>query len=161
MTSAREWHAEIGRVLDEEIQAATGLLAILKTEREILKQRDMEALSRSGDAKHKVLAELDALDKDRLSLAELAGIPADREGFGDFLESLHQGDGVRVRWQRLVGLLEECQDRNESNGRLVALQRAHVEKALAALRGVDKQPTLYGPDGSQRQAGTGLPLSSA
>jgi flagella synthesis protein FlgN len=161
MTSAREWHAEIGRVLDEEIRSATGLLAILRTEREILKQRDMEALSRSGDAKHKVLAELDALDKDRLSLAELAGIPADREGFGDFLESLHQGDGVRVRWQRLVGLLEECQDRNESNGRLVALQRAHVEKALAALRGVDKQPNLYGPDGSQRQAGTGLPLSSA
>lgn len=161
MTSAREWQSEIGRVLDEEIRAATQLLGILKTERETLKQRDMEALSRSGDAKHRVLTELDALDKDRLGLAELAGIPADRAGFGDFLESLHQGDNIRVRWQRLVGLLEECQERNEANGRLVALQRAHVEKALAALRGVDKQPGLYGPDGNQRHTGSGLPLSSA
>jgi len=161
MTSAREWQSEIGRVLDEQIRAATKMLGILKTERETLKQRDMEALSRSGDAKHRALAELDALDKDRLSLAELAGIPADREGFGDFLESLHQGDDIRVRWQRLVGLLEECQDRNEANGRLVALQRAHVEKALAALRGVDRQPGLYGPDGNQRRTGAGLPLSSA
>lgn len=161
MTTAREWQAEIGRVLDDEINAATALLGILRTERETLKRRDMESLSRSGDAKHRVLAELDALDKDRLSLAELAGIPADREGFGDFLESLHQGDGIRLRWQRLVGLLNECRERNESNGRLVALQRSHVEKALAALRGVDKQPSLYGPDGHHQQAPSGVPLSSA
>jgi len=161
MTTAREWQSEIGRVLDEEIRAATALLGILRTERETLKRRDMEALSCSGDAKHHALAELDALDKDRLSLAELAGIPADREGFGDFLESLHQGGGIRLRWQRLVGLLEECRERNEANGRLVALQRAHVEKALAALRGVDKQPSLYGPDGHRLQAASGVPLSSA
>lgn len=161
MTTAREWQSEIGRVLDEEIRVATALLGILRDEREILKQRDMEALSRSGDAKHRVLAELDALDKDRLSLAELAGIPADREGFGDFLESLHQGDSIRLRWQRMVGLLEECRERNEANGRLVALQRSHVEKALAALRGVDKQPSLYGPDGIRQHPTSGMPLSSA
>ncbi len=161
MTTAREWQSEIGRVLDEEIRVATALLGILRDEREILKQRDMEALSRSGDAKHRVLAELDALDKDRLSLAELAGIPADREGFGDFLESLHQGDSIRLRWQRMVGLLEECRERNEANGRLVALQRSHVEKALAALRGVDKQPSLYGPDGNRQHPTSGMPLSSA
>jgi len=160
MTTARKWQSEVGRVLDEEIRVATALLGILRDEREILKQRDMEALSRSGDAKHRVLAELDALDKDRLSLAELAGIPADREGFGDFLESLHQGDGIRLRWQRMVGLLEECRERNEANGRLVALQRSHVEKAQAALRGVDKQPSLYGPDGNRQHSTSGVPLSS-
>ncbi|MGB5623214.1 MAG: flagellar protein FlgN [Gammaproteobacteria bacterium] len=161
MTTAREWQSEIGRVLDEEIRVATALLGILRDEREILKQRDMQALSRSGEAKHRVLAELDALDKDRLGLAELAGIPSDREGFGDFLESLHQGDGIRLRWHRMVGLLEECRERNEANGRLVALQRSHVEKALAALRGVDKQPSLYGPDGNRQHSAAGLPLSSA
>lgn len=160
MTTARKWQSEVGRVLDEEIRVATALLGILRGEREVLKQRDMEALSRSGDAKHRVLAELDALDKDRLSLAELAGIPADREGFGDFLESLHQGDGIRLRWQRMVGLLEECRERNEANGRLVALQRSHVEKAQAALRGVDKQPSLYGPDGNRQHSTSGVPLSS-
>ncbi|MGB5211132.1 MAG: flagellar protein FlgN [Gammaproteobacteria bacterium] len=161
MSTAREWQSEISRVLDEEIRAATTLLGVLRDERETLKNRDMDALSRNGDAKHRMLAELDALDKDRLGLAELAGIPSDREGFGDFLDSLHQGDGIRLRWQRLVGLLEECRDRNEANGRLVALQRNYVEKALDALRGIDKQPSLYGPDGNRMHAASGLPLSSA
>lgn len=161
MTDARDRQPELLGLLEQQIATTTTLLGLLKTERETLNTRDIEALSRNGDMKHRCLAELDALDADRRQLSELIGLPADRIGFDDFLNTLDERDPLRIRWQRLVGLLEQCRELNEANGRLVALQRYHVQQALTVLRGADPAAMLYGPDGSPASPSGGLPISSA
>lgn len=161
MTDARDWQPELLGLLEQQIAAATTLLAILKTERETLNARDIESLSRNGDLKHRCLADLDALDADRRQLVELAGLPTSRIEFDEFLNTLQERDPLRIRWQRLVGLLEHCRDLNEANGRLVALQRHHVQQALTVLRGADPAGQLYGPDGSPAARSGSLPISSA
>jgi len=130
MTDARDRQPDLLGLRDQQIVSPTTLLAILKTERKTLNSRYMEALSRSGDLKHRCLAELDALDADRRQLSEL------------------------------VGLLEQCRVLNEANGRLVALQRQHVQRALPVLRGADPETQLYGPDGNPAGLAGVLPLSS-
>lgn len=161
MHESPDWDAELCTLLEEEIRVATLLWGTIKTEREALRARDADALTRATGAKQQCLAELDALDQDRRQMLALAGLPSDRQGLDLHVESLADEHPVAFRWQRLAGLLDQCRLGNTANGQMVAIQRNHVERALRVLQGGDANPLTYGPDGSQRGTGTGRRLSSA
>lgn len=161
MQGTPNWDEELCTLLEEEIRVATLLWGTIKTEREALRARDADALTRATGAKQQCLAELDALDQDRRELLTLAGLPGDRPGLDLHVETLADEHPVAFRWQRLTGLLEQCRIGNAANGQMVAIQRNHVERALRVLKGDNATPLTYGPDGNHKGAASGRRLSSA
>ena len=93
-------------------------------------------------------------------MLRLAGLPGAGDADESVFERLGPKDELRMRWQRIQGVVEECQHLNEANGRLVALQRRQVEQALQALNG-GGNADVYGPDGARDQLGVNRLTTSA
>lgn len=161
MYNSPDWTEEICKLLEEEIHVSTMLWGTIKTEREALRHRDADGLTRASGLKQQCLAELDALEKDRRQMLELAGLPSDRESLDKHLEELLDSHPIVFRWQRLAGLLDQCRLGNAANGQMVAVQRTHVEKALRVLKTGSAMPATYGPDGAPSQGSAARSLSSA
>lgn len=161
MSRSPDWTEELCKLLEEEIRVSTVLWGTIKTEREALRDRDADGLTRASGLKQQCLAELEELDKDRRQMLELAELPADRAAFDTYLESLPDDHPITFRWQRLVGLLDQCRLGNAANGQMVAIQRTHVERALRVLRTGEAMPASYGPDGSPADTSAQRTLSSA
>ncbi|NNF51029.1 MAG: flagellar protein FlgN [Gammaproteobacteria bacterium] len=156
-----DWTRELCSLLEEEIRVATLLWGAIKREREALRARDADALTSASGVKQQCLAELDALDKDRRQMLEMAGLPSDRAALDKYLETVPDNHPVAYRWQRLIGLFEQCRQANIANGQMVAIQRSHVERALRVLRTGNPDTLTYGPDGSHASGAGSRTLSSA
>ena len=161
MHRSPDWTEELCKVLEEEIRVATVLSGSIKTEREALRERDADGLTRASGLKQQCIAELDELDKDRRQMLELSGLPSDRAAFDAHLQSLPDEHPITFRWQRLVGLLDQCRLGNIANGQMVAIQRTHVERALRVLRTGEATPSAYGPDGTPSEGPSQRSLYSA
>lgn len=161
MLGQPDWNGELCALLEEEIRVATLMWRAIKREREALRARDADRLTRASGVKQQCLAELDALDSDRRQMLDMAGLPADRKGFDKHLEAMPDSHPVAYRWQRLVGLLEQCRQANIAHGQMVAIQRNHVERALRVLRTGSASTLTYGPDGNQTTDSGSRSLSSA
>lgn len=161
MFGTPDWTRELCSLLEEEVRVATLMWGAIKNEREALRARDADSLTRASGIKQQCLAELDALDKDRRQMLELAGLPSGREELDRHLESMPDSHPVAFRWQRLTGLLDQCRLGNAANGQMVAIQRNHVERALRVLRTGNPDSLTYGPDGSHAGGAASRTLSSA
>lgn len=161
MLGSPDWTRELCSLLEEEIRVATLMWGAIKREREALRARDADALTSASGVKQQCLAELDALDKDRRQMLEIAGMPSARAAFDKYLESVPENHPIAYRWQRLIGLLEQCRQANIANGQMVTIQRNHVERALRVLRTGNPDSLTYGPDGGHANGAGSRTLSSA
>lgn len=161
MFRSPDWTRELCALLDEEIRVAMLMWKSIKSEREALRARDAEGLTKASGDKQQCLAELNELDKDRRQMLELADLPTDRSALDAYLESQPDGHPIGFRWQRLCGLLDQCRLGNAANGQMVTIQRNNVERALRVLRTGNASSLTYGPDGSHIGNGGVRSISTA
>lgn len=125
------------RVLDDQIRIAEAMLGTLDSENKALLDNDVDALSLAGSDKARLLQTLEGLERDRREIA--ARLRLSPEG----------GPGGS-RWQHLLELMQECRQRNQSNGALVKVRRDQLLQVMKIVS--SHQVELYDAKG----AGPGL-----
>lgn len=138
---------DLGRILDEQIDAMQAVLGSLQAERSALAARDGEALLKAVDGKASCVAGAHAAESrrratfERLGLSERTGRAALR-GFSD-------DAGISHRWQQVLMLTEQCRALNESNGHLIRGQRRRIDGTLGLLRGQPATTVEYDRGGER------------
>ncbi len=118
----------------------------LQEEKQALSARQYEELVAIADKKQSLVDALNALDQQRLQ-------HSDNKNFNKFIAE--SGDTELIRqWNSTRGVISDCQQQNEVNGRLLGRQQMIQQDILSLItgRGAEQHDT-YSADGNQRKQG--------
>lgn len=133
----------VERILGEEARLLGELEQLLRSEAEVLRGDDAEAIERIGSSRHHCIESLTRLDAERNAACQLAG----GGGRGDFERLLAWCDPSRrlhARWQGNLAIARRCKEQNDRNGAVVTARLNRVQQLLVQLRGATP-PATYGP----------------
>lgn len=143
MTAAAQIIEALDPVVALQHEFAQTLLVTLEKERDALISIDSESIETIGKRKLEQLAELEALEIKRQTLAKTHEVV-----LSDWVTD-NPDSTLANQWKELLQLLDRCRFLNESNGALVALQRQHVQQALGFIYGQTQDGGVYDADGMQ------------
>ena len=123
-------------LIQEEISAAQGLLAILHDEFEALSHTiTPDEIARFTTQKEQRVSEME-----RATKARILAIPA--------TDPLLSTEPLKSLWETLRKVALECQQQNQINGRIITSSKRHIEQAAAILHGKPPSSELhYGSTG--------------
>lgn len=116
--------------LEVEIAGYRTLIDLLQAEQNALRAAHADALPTIAAAKLREVESLSALARSRDSTIEGA-----------------DDDEDSAAWQELRSLAADARRMNDSNGRMIAVQQHHFDRALSALWHAAGVTPLYGADG--------------
>ena len=149
---------ELVTLLQEERRLTHRLLELLRSEHRTLSGDDIDALAPLVEAKHCLIADMEALENRRIGLLRDASYPATETGMLDYL-ARHQPSAkqdVHRCWREVLTLAEDCRQQNLINGSIMQARYRHSVNALSLLRGKPAEESgRYGPEGT-----TGSPAGS-
>lgn len=143
----------LSAVLNEQIRCAESMLDVLERENQALVAGDADRLTATGADKARLVEALEKLEIERRDLTQ---------AFGAVAASVAAGEGPQSspEWQKLLGLVAACKERNQRNGVLVKARTDQVRAVLKVLRG--SEPGVYAASGSVRSGSLGTrPLGTA
>lgn len=133
--------------LDEERQAANGLLELLKQEQAVLVKADVDGLIRLTEEKAKLAARMSQLTKRRHQALGAAGFEASESGMQAWLASAGASAADNKAWHELLAVMQSAKELNRVNGLLIGQHMARNQSALNVLQGNTQGGPIYGPDG--------------
>lgn len=130
----------LAQLLDKLLETLNALGTVLAQEHTLLcaDLPDGVALQRVTDTKSQLLATVNYLEKQRVSVEQPYGLQAPYERNPQFA----------AYWQRVQQLGQQLREQNQHNGLLLKHHIDHNAQALAVLGKQNK--ALYGPDGQAR-----------
>ncbi|MCP8464831.1 flagellar export chaperone FlgN [Pseudomonas sp. ZM23] len=146
-------------LINGDIDAAHQLLQLIDDEYQALQARDLAQLQRLLERKVPLLQQLERNGRERTALLQQAGVSVDRQGLAQLAERNGDAD-VLARGDELSALLDQCQEANQRNGRIIRAGQASTGRLLDILRGQDT-PNLYDRRGGSTQSSRQRPLSQA
>lgn len=143
----------LSAVLHEQIRCAESMLDVLDRENQALVAGDADRLAATGADKARLVEALEKLEVERRDLTQAIGAVAASVTAGEAPQSSPE-------WQKLLGLVAACKERNQRNGILVKARTDQVRAVLKVLRGSD--PGVYAATGNVRSSSLGTrPLGTA
>lgn len=145
-------------------QQLTELHETLQRERDAVRQRDFDRFQQILEHKDHLLNEVSNFDqKIHLLLKKVLKKPS-RAAFDGLIEN-YKGQNsttLRIQWQGVKRLVEECQKANEINSKIVAQMQHYYDRLSAVLRRQDPNSSTYAKNGRQTHApGNGGRLAQA
>jgi flagellar biosynthesis/type III secretory pathway chaperone len=134
----------VERILGEEARLLGDLERLLRSEAEVLRGDDAEAIERIGSSRHQCIDALTGLEAER---AEACRLVASGHGRADFERLLDWCDPTRrlhAHWRGNLAAARRCKEQNDRNGAVVTARLNRVQQLLAQLRG-SAPPATYGP----------------
>lgn len=127
------------------------LLKLLEEEKKLLQQPgptpdELEVLT---ERKNQLLELIQQDVEERRLFLEEQDFAADMEGIESFLSSLpdNMEKAMRQGWNQLVSLLEQVQESNLFNGRLINRATQHFDMLLNAFKASQSKVKVYNPAG--------------
>ena len=143
----------LSAVLNDQIRCAESMLDVLERENQALVAGDADQLTATGADKARLVEALEKLEIERRDLTQAFGAAAASIAVGDAPQS-------SAEWQKLIGLVATCKERNQRNGALVKARSDQVRAVLKVLRG--SEPAVYAASGSVGSGSLGTrPLGPA
>lgn len=142
-----------------DIDAARQLLQLIDDEYQALQARDLAQLQQLLERKVPLMQQLERNGRERATALQQAGVSVDRQGLEQFAQRSGNSE-LLARGDELGALLDQCQDANQRNGRIIRAGQASTGRLLDILRGQDT-PNLYDRRGSSTQSNRQRPLSQA
>ena len=142
-----------------DIEAATALLQLIDDEFQALQVRDLAQLQKLLDRKLPLLQQLERNGRERSLALQQAGVSIDREGLAQLAQASGNNE-LLARGDELAALLDQCQEANQRNGKVIRAGQASTGRLLDILRGQDT-PSLYDRHGGSTQSSRQRPLSQA
>ncbi|MCY1275823.1 FlgN protein [compost metagenome] len=143
----------------DDIDAANRLLQSLDEEFQALEQRDLPRLQQLLDGKLPLVQQLERNARLRGDILQQGGLSLDRAGLARLVA---QGAASELleRSDELAARLEQCQQANLRNGRVIRAGQVSTGRLLDILRGQDT-PSLYDRHGGATSGTRQRPLSQA
>ena len=135
------------QVLGEQVAAARALESQLEDEARVLLERDLPGLDAVTAAKQSCIEGLERVDAERRTLLAAITDDAPAEALELRLRRIDPSGRATALWRELTARLEACRLRNAHNGRLVAMRRVQVQRALSLLGGPGAGGLIYGRQG--------------
>lgn len=142
-----------------DIDAARQLLQLIDDEFQALQARDIAQLQQLLERKVPLLQQLERNGRERSVMLQQAGVSVDREGLSQLAERNGNAE-LLAHGDELATLLDQCQEANQRNGRIIRAGQASTGRLLDILRGQDT-PNLYDRRGGSTQSSRQRPLSQA
>lgn len=154
---------ELAEMLAKEQSALNTLMDTLEEEHSALKNRDLDAMRQTAQAKQTHLTQFNGLVQDRLSYLSTHDQDASESGFESLLELMPHGaqKALTTQWQQLKTQFEQALLRNEQNGQLIHNSQARNRTLLSILQGQRNQPNLYNQKGSSQSGNSQHNLGKA
>lgn len=154
---------QLSHNISQDLHNCVELLRLLEDERNALGQRDAQKLEEIIKAKSAHLQNLESNASQRtLWLKDSATEPA-TESLQTQWDTLLQGRApeLKARWQQFKTLLNQCQNENEINGRLLARNQQVFARLLSILRGQGDNQNVYSAKGNKPSGGGRQSLGEA
>lgn len=151
------------RLLDlfaKDIHTAQQLLELLEQEFTALSERNLDTLQALLAQKQTALQLLSQHSTERGQLLSANNVTADQQGLLKLAANSPLQAQLIDNSQQLNELIEQCQQANLRNGRLIRSNQVSVNSMLDIIRGADA-PTLYDKSGSATSSSKLPPFSQA
>ena len=143
-----------------DISIATQLLEILEQEFIALSERKLDVLQDLLAKKQPALRQLEQHSSERSQQLQRNNFTANQEGLTQLATHSPLGAQLLEGSAQLNSLLEQCQEANLRNGRLIRSNQISVNSILNIVRGADTA-TLYDKSGSTSSSLKQRPFSQA
>jgi len=133
--------AELSLRIKQHLLDSIGHMKQIKTcmldEQQALQARELEQIETIAKQKNQLLEEVKADIEQRQQLIEGAGFSVDDSGMEQLIDSLPENFSAALSkgWQQLVGLHEEVQELNQTNGMIINKGLQQVDTMLGVVRG--------------------------
>lgn len=127
----------VQQLLEQDINTATALLALLQEEHEVLEQRDHLRLGKLINDKQTLMAALEHNAKQRSVWVRFLVERTQLSNEACWERLLNELDGVQLPplWQQLQTVIAECKTHNELNGKMIALGQRTLKQLTGLMRG--------------------------
>lgn len=143
-----------------DISTATQLLDILEQEFVALSDRKLDTLQALLAKKQPALRQLEQHSSARSQHLKQNNLTANQEGLIQLAKHSPVGAQLLENSAQLNSLLEQCQEANLRNGRLIRSNQISINSMLNIVRGADA-PNLYDKTGSASSSAKQRPFSQA
>lgn len=143
-----------------DVSTATQLLEMLEQEFIALSDRKLDTLQALLAKKQPALRQLEQHSSERSQHLKQNNLTATQEGLTQLAEHSPVGAQLLEHSAQLNNLLEQCQEANLRNGRLIRSNQISVSSMLNIVRGADT-PNLYDKTGSASSSVKQRPFSQA
>lgn len=151
---------DIERQIASDIDACHTLLDLLDQEQEALKARDADLLEQVVKNKMPALSHLEESAKRRASWANITQEKQSSGKWEDFVNSFNQQQ-LKEHWQELKRLTQQCQQKNEINGKILSRQQQIYGRLVGLLRGQTSAPNLYNAAGTATASRSSIKVDEA
>lgn len=151
----------LSALTEQEIGLMTDLLSRLKEEQDALKNGNAGALPTLGEAKLKLIEQLNAIETARSQFLLCKGGTDVRAAMQAWLAAHPDQLTLATSWNKVLDLARQAKLLHEVNGKLVGMHLQQTNEMLAALTSPAQQNTLYGSDGQASLASGSRIVDSA
>lgn len=134
-------------LLTREGEFVRAFIASLTQEQEALKRGETDSIAAIALKKNQLIEQLNAVEKDRNTLLQQAGLRGDAEGMKAWLAANGNDRAAAEGWAKLLDLAAQARRINDLNGRLIAMRLQAANQALGILTEQSQRSSLYGKDG--------------
>ena len=145
-------------LLQDDLQNATELEAILREERSQLASRDIEALNKTLMQKAELLAKIENNDSARKNILNAANYPANNEGMKKYCQDNGADESI---FDQLQSKLRQCSELTDINGAIVHRSRMNTRQVLAILQGKVARSSLYTIQGGTNESTESTAIAKA
>lgn len=151
---------ELKDLLSQDIRQLEMLADILQQEKACLSSSDIRKLEALTGDKNALLGQIRERAKQKIRLLVAMGFRPENGAPSRFIRSAGLTD-VHALWEEADKRLKDCQELNQTNGKVIS----HLQKRLSRLtdifRGVTGHQKLYGAQGEQKAVSHSTILASA
>jgi flagella synthesis protein FlgN len=153
----------LAKSISQDIQACEHLRELLSKERELLKNREIDALDPLIEAKTKILNQLNqsAITRSQWTAHYQRESQQAEQDIAKVFIQYAKENGLAEQWRKLQSLFKECQMANEINGKTLMRSQSTHERLLSILRGQSVANNLYTDKGAKRNSASGSALGKA
>jgi flagella synthesis protein FlgN len=160
-TARSDCRDTLGQLLDEELDALSGLERLLIAERDVLAKNDSpEALEEVCSHRQLRISQLLKIQDERRGLLRATGHTVDNAGIESLLKICDPQRKLLDRWAHCAERAARCRELNDFNGALVASRMRRVEGMLEILTGRKREAPIYGRQGQQAWVAAGRLLAA-
>ncbi len=142
--TASEYTSRLVDLIGKSVDEALLLRTSLEEERRALEAQDLDALHAAAGSKTRSVERLQTLEAERRHTCAASGLG---DANGDIAQLAAADSRIAGNWQKLIGIVTECNQLNTTNGAIIRVRKDHVETSLAVIRGSSPETGVYGRDG--------------
>lgn len=151
---------KIAQTVQQELTAATSLLALLQQESDALGSRDTQRLAAIIERKNQELVNLAQGANKRFAILTEQKLAHNQQNWMLLLARCRD-EKLLQQWRSLELQIKACKQENETNGKLLARSQRVLARLTSVLRGQQEDQDLYNKKGSHSAGKRNLTYAQA